>query len=379
MAPVARPRGRPATARCQAKYTNPTAPLYQFPRYGRFNRDSIVNDGRTFANRPNRTDCTAVGTAGTCNWTEEMQNFANWYTYYRTRMQMMKTATGRAFQQFVSNPAGSPPRPDTLRVGYITINSPTSSNNYLRINNFNPTQASSWYTALYAANPGSGTPLKTALSRAGWIFAGKMNTGLTSGIPAADDPIQASCQRNYSILTTDGFWNASAAAGQTLGGANIAEVDHVQSAAGVDQLVSQVDGTWDGGISGASGTLASVAQYSYQTDFRNAGAGPLTSPSSVPTANQDVSANNVPAKSGNKDFLTTQHMVTYTLGLADGLMRYQPDYDTATSGDFFNIKNGPVGACFCAPGAACNWPAPQADNPSALDDLWHAAVNGRGT
>src|SRR6266480_7936916 len=27
----------------------------------------------------------------------------------------------------------------------------------------------------------------------------------------------------------------------------------------------------------------------------------------------------------------------------------------------------------------CNWPAPQQDQQSALDDLWHAAVNGRGT
>src|SRR5262249_24383285 len=42
---------------------------------------------------------------------------------------------------------------------------------------------------------------------AGWIYAGKLNTGLTSGIPTADDPIQAACQRNYTLLTTDGYWN----------------------------------------------------------------------------------------------------------------------------------------------------------------------------
>ena len=367
--------GSPATARCQAKYTNTSGlPLYQFARYGRFNRESIISSTLTpnFGNRPARTDCAAVPV---CSYAEEMENFSRWYTYYRTRMQMMKTAAGRAFQTFVSNPSATPPRPDTLRVGFITINSPTS--NYLRITNFNATQAASWYNVLYNTNPGGGTPLREALSRAGWIFAGKMNTGLTSGIPAADDPMQASCQRNFSILTTDGFWNGNA--GQTLSGATIGNLDSTLSAAGTDRLVSREGGVYDGGSSlGATGTLADVAQYYFQTDLRGTGAGPLTSPSTTP-AGGDVSTNDVPAQAGNKDFLTTQHMVTFTLGLADGLMRYDPNYETASSGDFFNIAGATSNACFWAPGLVCNWPVPAADNPSALDDLWHAAVNGRGT
>src|SRR5690606_31283380 len=44
--------------------------------------------------------------------TDERQNFANWYSYYRTRMQTMKTAAGLAF-----NDVG-----DGYRVGYSTIN-----------------------------------------------------------------------------------------------------------------------------------------------------------------------------------------------------------------------------------------------------------------
>src|SRR5438046_5704259 len=44
--------------------------------------------------------------------------------------------------------------------------------------------------------------------------------------------------------------------------------------------------------------------------------------------NGDVSANNVPSKAGNKDFAQHQHMVTFTLGLADGLMLYDPAYET---------------------------------------------------
>src|SRR5438034_11376727 len=94
-------------------------------------------------------------------------------------------------------------------------------------------------------------------------------------------------------------------------------------------------------------------------DSNNKPTGPATSPNTTPTANGDVSANNVPSKAGNKDFAQHQHMVTFTLGLADGLMIYDPNYETA-SGDFANIKNGVANVCFWATGT-CNWPSPQQD------------------
>jgi len=112
-----------------------------------------------------------------------------------------------------------------------------------------------------------------------------------------------------------------------------------------------------------------------------AGAAPATGPAMNlgGTGTKDVSANIVPAKSGARDFLTHQHMVTFSIGLADGLMRYQADYDapTTTTGDFANVKGGTANACFWVSGT-CNWPQPIQDDASALDDLWHAAVNGRG-
>ena len=393
--------GAPATSRCQLKYVNIAGlQAYVFPRFGWFTRDSITSAALTpnFGGRPTRTD--AGCSASTCSYAAEIQNYASWYTYYRKRMQMMKTATGRAFLSFISNPGATPPRPDTLRVGFITINpffnnASGSSNQgsvqaskYLKISNFSSVQASSWYTKLYSIIPDQSTPLRLALSRAGWIFAGKLNNGLTLGIPAADDPLQASCQRNFNILTTDGFWNQGT--GQDIAGNTLLNQDNTDNqviAPYTDFMVSRSTGTYDGAVlsgttagatPGGAGTLADIALYYYKTDLRNAGAGPLTSPSTTP-AGADVSNNNVPAKAGNKDFVTHQHMNTYTLGLADGLMRYQTDYETANNGDFFNIKNGTVGACFWAPGAVCNWPSPQADGQSAIDDLWHAAVNGRGT
>jgi type IV pilus assembly protein PilY1 len=391
------------TARCQLKFVNQSGlTQYIFPRYGWFNRDTVVPAITVYRNRPGRSDCVTVGTAPDCTYTEEIQNYAKWYTYFRTRMQMMKTSAGRSFLPFISNPTATPPKPDRLRVGFITINptfrnsdnnsngSDVHSSKYLRIDTFSTTQASNWYSKFYAIIPNNSTPLRLALSRAGWIFAGKLNNGLTSGIPAADDPLQASCQKNYSFLTTDGFWNQGG--GQDIAGTAMGNLDNVNNStaapyAAPDFFVSRSTGTYDGAVNastagttpGGSGTLADIAMYYYKTDLRNAGAGPTTSPSTTPSG-QDVSTNNVPVNpQSTVDFAIHQHMNTYTIGLADGLMRYQPDYATAATGDFAAIKSGlpATGNCYWATGV-CDWPLPVADGQSALDDLWHAAVNGRG-
>jgi type IV pilus assembly protein PilY1 len=90
-----------------------------------------------------------------------------------------------------------------------------------------------------------------------------------------------------------------------------------------------------------------------------------------PAGNPDVCTNNVfisPADNNQQ-----QHMTTFTLGLgADGMLNYTTDYDTATSGDFYDLKKG-LGS------PTANWPDPIANTDLArIDDLWHAAVNGRG-
>lgn len=128
--------------------------------------------------------------------TDELVNFANWYSYYRTRMLMMKTASGQAFNSMS----------DHFRVGFITINA-NSSSEFLNISDFNTTQKSSWYSKLYATVPGSSTPLREALSYSGQIYAGKKPSVL--GALTFVDPVQYSCQQNYTILSTDGFWNGT--------------------------------------------------------------------------------------------------------------------------------------------------------------------------
>lgn len=154
------------------------------------------------AKDPARTDC--AGT--TCTYAEEMTNYANWYTYYRTRMQMMKTAVSRAFANLDSSDdiANSRTR---FRVGYMSINNNTGSD-FANITDFSPSQKITWFSKLFAANPNNSTPLRQALSTAGSLYAGKYN-GQTLNGSTVTDPLQYSCQRNFTILSTDGYWNGN--------------------------------------------------------------------------------------------------------------------------------------------------------------------------
>lgn len=137
-----------------------------------------------------RSDC--AGT--TCTYTEEMTNYANWYAYYRTRMQMMKTGTGHAFKNIGTN----------YRIGFDTINGNTSG--FLNLATFTAAQKKDWYDKLYAANPSNSTPLRVALSAMGRLYAGALNGTSYHGATVVD-PIQYSCQQNFTILSTDGYWN----------------------------------------------------------------------------------------------------------------------------------------------------------------------------
>jgi type IV pilus assembly protein PilY1 len=607
------------TPQCRSKY-NETSGItnYTFARYGWFKRDTIVSSPvAPFNNRPNRTDCAAPPA---CTYAEEINNYAIWYSQYRARLQMMKSAVGIAFIPFIGSPSSTPPKPNAIRLGFITMhaqdvsgaNGNISSTKYLKIQDFDTTQATNFYNTFYKVTAGDVTPLQEALARAGWIFAGKFGSGLTKGLTTADDPVQAACQRNYTLLTTDGFWNNLSSnppltpAGKTIGNldaqpstllgstlvdrpltvtldgngststtltpsgttseqalcqgnnqavfptlggptncgcqpkehkiieqdvtngtlttfsngvqtgsgpssnqsyttiaacqtGNWNEVDTPQTVvqdkackrgtggsvavfadgstvscsacgsskgvlirqtktqtqtvittdsvqtqnnavAGTTTISYSTDGiifsttfpgscpsnppasilianpqttsgtpvttsatgttlaVWSpnpqsvsGGTptstfsgAGTASTVADVAMYFYQTklrggtDVNNDATGPANGPNTTPPNTVDLSTNSIPVKTGAKDFVTYQHMVTFGIGLADGLTRFQADYATATSGDFFNIQNGTVGACFWTTGS-CNWPAPANNTSANLDDLWHAAVNGRGS
>jgi type IV pilus assembly protein PilY1 len=306
---------------------------------------------------PSRSDSTVYTTRADCSfapctYTQEMTNYANWYGYYRTRIMMMKTAAGLAFYDL----------DDKFRVGFITINpgSPVSSSKYIALNTFNTSQKSSWYSTFYSQTTNNSTPLREALSRVGRHYA-RVTTGINSGMgfgagsvnpQGTSDSVIASCQKNFALLTTDGYWNGNG--GQKTDGTSMDDQDHTAARPFFDGPSVNSSGAK------SSGTLADVAYYYYINDLRP----------EVLVSGEDVWENNV-APTGT-DTATWQHMTTFTLGLGlDGTLDYQSNYDAVPppAGDYADIVNGTK-----------NWPAPPSggNEEKALDDLWHAAVNGRG-
>ena len=136
--------------------------------------------------------------------------------------------------------------------------------------------------------------------------------------------------------------------------------------------------TTPGAVGGPANTLADVALYYYQTDLRDQSLnncdGRLQNGSSVCT--DDVFINGT-------DNNQRQHMTTFTLGLgARGRMVYSSSYLKDISGDYYSVKLGlTASATVCTwqtAGTVCNWPVPSSGAIENIDDLWHAAVNGRG-
>ncbi|MBA4381381.1 MAG: hypothetical protein C0406_02340, partial [Sideroxydans sp.] len=343
----------------------------------------------------------------------KLTNFANWYSFYRTRMLMMKTATGRAFSSLNNN----------YRVGLMKI---SQTNPVVYVNTFETTLRDSWYTSLYGMATSGSTPLRRALSDAGKYFAGKL-TGT--------DPTQYSCQQNFTILSTDGYWNTGdgykidgsavgnqdgTAARPMYDGSNVVPTwtktysrksyskvtstctggkkklstqPQTGSCTTTTSAASCTPSSWSSGTAvisgscsstitlpspnpstavldssvstpgtggGSSDNLADIAMYYYMTDLRTTALSNCGTPIAPATVGP-LCQNNVFI--GGNDNNLQQHMTTFTLGLgASGWMNYSSSYLTDTAGDYPSVKLGSTASStvctWQASGTVCNWPVP---------------------
>lgn len=316
---------------------------------------STLNAGKTAdCTNSNYTPVTDSGSMSAAQKT----NYANWYSYYRTRSLMMRSSAGRAFEKLT----------DKYRIGFTVIsetNLQESANTYsLHIRPFDATQKQDFFRQLYAVPPGDYTPLRGALMKAGRYYAKKL-----SG--QEYDPLEYSCQQNFTILSTDGFWNTNDET-NSYGAFQLTENTDVGNQDGgstprpyLDNYLYKKNTNCGGqtGGSGKSNTLADVAMYYYKNDLRTE-----TLNNCIGSLGTDVCKNNVPGV--GDDLSTQQHMTLFTLGLGvDGLLKYSDDYKQGGSVDYNSIVSG-----------GKPWPDPiSCSDVTRIDDLWHAAVNGRGT
>ena len=316
-----------------------------------FVRTNIVS-GQTYPKANTRTDC--VTTAGVCTYAEEILNFANWYVYYKTRIQMMKTSVGIAFSTLTSN----------YNVGFARL-SVLGSNGAVDIKpaSFTGTARSTWYTTLYNTTDTGSTPMRPAMDNVGRMFANLTPYNYAVG----SEVVQYPCQQNFMILTTDGYWNGGSTA-------NVVNNDNVENPA---RFCTAARGCVDTRAqSQPSISDVSLHWYNGGSDTSTVSLRPSLEPNmTIPGS--------VPAGPGENSHL---HMNTYTLGLGvDGIMNYEPNYDTAPAvgGDFYNLITSVASGCPWNGGGAYVWPDPDVTNTastvqSRVDDLWHAAINGHG-
>ena len=286
--------------------------------------------------RESRSDCVD----GTCTYAQEIQNFANWYTYYRSRVLAARAGIGTAFAE----------QGETMRVGFGALNNGWNSIDGVNntgtikrgVRTFSGTNRQNFFNDLYS-HPvnSSGTPLRRALDHAGKYFSRTDNRGPWGADPGADDDTdQLSCRASYTILMTDGYWNGDNADTE-------AATENVDGAAGPE--ITRPDGdSYTYSVASPfsdsnNDTLADVAMYYWNRDLHG------------------TLANQVPVKAGSINPAFWQHMVTYGVGFG---VQGSVDKDAA----FNAIETG----------APITWPSPGSSNSAKVDDLLHASVNGRG-
>lgn len=230
-----------------------------------------------------------------------IQNFANWWQYYRKRKLMLNAAVGQVLEPLTG-----------LNMGVVKFNSLPNATTRITMYDIDKTSAAvngrKVAGIFYETNGSGGTPTRETLDRIGEEY---MN---------AAGPVKYACQRSNAFIMTDGFANV----------ATVTKPDYDKT-------------TWGNGAPYATtynNSLADVALAYYTVNIRS-----------------DLATGKVPKTTVDEN--TNLHMNTYGLTMgARGLLFTSEDAAQPTSD---------------------TWTEPtQNRHPSAVDDLWHATLNGRG-
>jgi len=279
---------------------------------------------------------------------EQQVNFSNWFTYYRTREHVVK----RALSEIIDN--------NTSRVGLGTLHNNNDVGTIIKdiddvsqpINTDAVANKEALLTKLFQVDSYGGTPLRQALYEAGLYFTEGANPSadlfgtvpdhsgtntVSTNSPILNKEYGGSCQQNFSILFSDGEWNGSlsASVGNTDGDNNT---------------------LYDGGnfADTYSNTLADVAMKYLENDLSS------TLPDSLNVT--DIRQTNIPIKH--------QHMTSYMVAFGVEGTFSESVTETTTTGATSGA-NDPSSTGFAG------WPQP-VDRKTKIDDLRHAAWNGRG-
>ncbi len=280
---------------------------------------SQAYDATDECNVPDNTAGVAVNTlplVGTPAAPNSQQNYANWYTYYRKREYVAKLAISELIWNS-DDYMGLATLHNNNNVGTPVADMTSKSDKLNLLDNLGQVDST------------GGTPLRILMHNVGRYFdqAGSDSDhsalGFSDPSPILSQSNGGECQQNFTIAFSDGFWNG--------GGPGVGNED--ADGTGNDTI-------WDGGSHADtfSNTLADVAMYYYETDLSTS------------------LLDKVPVIMGVDDN-DAQHLVTYTVAFGvNGTLTTNPPNRT----DPFT------------------WPQPTANSSETVDDMRHAAWNGRG-
>jgi type IV pilus assembly protein PilY1 len=251
------------------------------------------------------------------SYADEMQNFANWFTYYRKRILMLNSSMSLVL-----------PKLSNMRMGVVRFNAQATP----VMIDFT-TSATAYQTllgTLQSIDPSGGTPTRETLK-----YVGEKYSSTTSGL------VQYSCQRNATMVITDGFAYATSVTPPAYSSTRTAGTAPNTTLLKVNTAPYTTI---------TAGSLADIASSYWIRNIRS----DLTA-GTVPVNPSDPN----PAADNNPD----PHINTYALTLgAKGTI-----YGTGSNQALYPYTYAPT------------YPVPNADrSPTAVDDLWHATINSRG-
>jgi type IV pilus assembly protein PilY1 len=309
--------------------------------------------------------------------TDEQQNFANWYSYHRTRTLVAKTGAGKVFQRLS----------DTLRIAYQRLNScnaglggaPTAACPGSSVRPFTTAAKTTFLTWLYGSPASGTTPLRSAFQRAGQYLSTTSANSPWAQNPGTSVGMEYECRQNFHVAFTDGLWNNDNPT--VAGDADNSSVTLPAYDLTAERLKlnyhpgSYSTGSLPAGRQVYPGTaspnnpnnLGDIAFYYWSRDARPTLLNKVSQYILPNTGNTDAEKFWHP----DNDPATWQHLVNYTVGLGvTGTLIPANYFDRSLSnsaGDWDELMAGTK-----------TWGSTTDDSINNVDDLWHAAVNSRG-
>ncbi len=316
------------------------------------------------------------------NGSDERQNFANWYSFYRTRNLATQGSASLAFSQLS-------PR---IRVAWQALNTcydqandklvtascsgwlgQFGSNAIQAFGDSQSQQRKNFYDWLFRLPTSGDTPLRQAMSRAGRYFSDTTSANSPyANSPGVSGSGQYSCRRNYHALMTDGIWNDDKDLNDTddNNGQWLPDGTRYKNSADYAQVYADT----------TPHTLADMAFYYWENDLA-----PSLDNTLNPVITDEDSDGNGVLDSAETIYwnpknnpASWQHMVNFTVGL--GLTDFLGAAGLNWNGDMYG------GSYPSLRSGALEWPPAtkwmgKTNDPSyglSAPDLWHTAINSRG-